>query len=248
MKLFKHGCFDVRRQASAWGMSALLCAAMSVDALAGKSPARRETSDAGEKAGAAAAAESVTPAGDVVVVLNESFLNALLEAILSQKNPPKFPLSKASGKDCPSEISLIREAKGTRTAVNFKDGRITAPVAFRGSYSAPLLGCFKFEGWAETLFNLAFDAERQVFTARIEVRDVSLNKIPTMLSGGVTEMVQDAIDKRVNPVEILRAEQLAARIPVSQDNALRLRAREIQHEVVGKELRLRIIYEIVRSN
>jgi hypothetical protein len=59
-------------------------------------------------------------------------------------------------------------------------------------------------------------------------------------------MVQDAINERVNPLEILRAEQLGARIPITRDQQLRLRARELRHEVVGKELRLRIVYEIVQ--
>jgi len=200
-------------------------------------------------AGAAATgAERATPAGDVVVVLNEGFLNSLLEAVLAQPNPPKFPLSKSGGGgSCPSEIMLSREEKGTRTAVRFKEGRVTAPIAFRGSYAAPLLGCFRFEGWADTVFNLAFDAGRQAFTARIEVKDVSLNKIPAVLGGSITQLVQDAIDERVNPVEVLRAEQLAARLPVTRESVVRLRAREIQHEVSGKELRLRIVYEIVHS-
>jgi hypothetical protein len=197
---------------------------------------------------ASTGAQGARPAGDVVVVLNEGFLNALLEAILEQPNPPKFPLAKSSGGgSCPSEIMLSREAQGTRTAIRFNEGRVTAPVAFRGSYSAPLLGCFRFEGWADTVFNLAFDPQRQAFTARIQVRNVSLNKIPALLGGSITQLVQDAIDERVNPVEILRAEQLAAQLPVTRESVLRLRAREIQHQVAGKELRLRILYEIVRG-
>ncbi|HEV2704560.1 MAG TPA: hypothetical protein VGV59_01470 [Pyrinomonadaceae bacterium] len=196
---------------------------------------------------AATGAESAKTAGDVVVVLNEGFLNALLEAVLEQPNPPKFPLSKSGGGgSCPSEIMLSREEQGKRTAVVFQEGRVTAPVAFRGSYSAPLLGCFRFEGWADTVFNLAFDPARQAFTARVEVRNISLNKIPALLGGSITQLVQDAIDERVNPVEVLRAEQLAAQLPVTRESVLRLRAREIQHQVAGKELRLRIVYEIVR--
>ena len=249
MKLFKHGSFSVLRPAVASGLCALLCVAACGEALAGNSHTGGVGCAGGLRGAAVSRAESVTPAGDVVVVIDEDFLNALLEAILSQPSAPKFPLSKTGGGGCASEISLAREAKGTRTAVRFREGRVTAPVAFRGSYAAPLLGCLKFEGWAETVFALAFDAGRQAFTARIEVREVSLNNLPTLLGGGITELVQGAIDERVNPVEILRAEQLAARIPVTQNNApLRLRAREVRHEVVGKELRLRIVYEIVRGD
>jgi hypothetical protein len=197
----------------------------------------------------AAVAERVTQAGEVVVVLNEGFINALLDAITSQRVAPTFPLSrgdnsKSQGK-CASEITLLREAKGARTAVRFDGGLITARIAFRGSYDAPLVGCLKFEGWADTVFGLEFDRERQLFGARITVRDVSLKNVPSLMNSSVAGLVQEAIAARVNPVKILRAEQLGARLPLTGDTVLRLRAAEVRHEVVGKELRLRIVYEIV---
>jgi hypothetical protein len=49
-------------------------------------------------------------------------------------------------------------------------------------------------------------------------------------------------------VQILRAEQLGARVPVTRDSELRLRARDVRHEIVGKELRLHIVYEIVQPD
>lgn len=199
--------------------------------------------------GGAARAERVSPAGEVVVVLNEEFLNSLLEAVASQPEPPSFPLSKGGdeGKKCASQIQLLREAAGTRTAVRFVGGRITAPVAFRGSYDAPLLGCLNFEGWADTAFDLQFDQSRQVLNARVTVRDLKLKNIPSSLAGtGLTGLVQDSIDARVNPVELLRAEQLG--VPVMREGNLRLRAREVRSEVVGRELRLHIIYEVVQPD
>lgn len=196
---------------------------------------------------AAARAERVRPAGEVVVVLSEEFLNSLLVAVASRPDPPSFPLSKGGGgKRCESRVQLLPEAEGTRTAVRFAEGRITAPVAFRGSYEAPLVGCLRFEGWADTTFQLEFDRARQVLGARVTVRDLKLKNIPTsLLGGGLSGLVQDAIDERVNPVEILRAEQLGARVPVTRDDVLRLRAADVRHEVAGRELRLRIAYEIV---
>lgn len=194
-------------------------------------------------------AERVSPAGEVVVVLSEEFLNSLLVAVASQPVPPSFPLSKGEAKGkCASHVQLLREAAGTQTGVRFIEGRITAPVAFRGSYDAPLVGCLNFEGWAETVFQLEFDGARQVLGARVTVRDLKLKKVPTsLLGGGLTGLVQDAIDSRVNPVEILRAEQLGARFAVTPGNELRLRARDVRHEVVGKELRLHIVYELVQA-
>jgi hypothetical protein len=192
-------------------------------------------------------AERVSPAGEVVVVLSEEFLNALLVAVASRPVPPSFPLSKGGeGKKCESRVQLLPEAQGTRTGVRFDGGRITAPVAFRGSYDAPLVGCLRFEGWADTAFQLEFNRERQSLGARVTVRDLKLKNVPTsLLGGGLTGLVQDAIDERVNPVEILRAEQLGARVPVTRNDELRLRAADVRHEVAGRELRLRIAYEIV---
>ena len=199
---------------------------------------------------ALARAERVSRAGEVVVVLSEEFLNSLLVAVASRPEPPSFPLAKGGeGKKCESRVQLLPEAEGTRTGVRFADGRINAPVAFRGSYEAPLVGCLKFEGWADTSFQLEFNRERQVLGARVTVRDLKLKNVPTsLLGGGLTGLVQDAIDERVNPVEILRAEQLGARIPVTRNDELRLRAADVRHEVTGRELRLRIVYEIVRPD
>ena len=193
----------------------------------------------------------VSPAGEVAVVLSEEFLNSLLVAVASMPEPPSFPLSKDGRKgDCESRVQLLPEAVGVRTGVRFADGSINAPVAFRGSYDAPLVGCLRFEGWADTAFQLEFDRARQVLGARVTVRDLKLKNIPTsLIGGGLTGLVQDAIDDRVNPVEILRAEQLGARVPVTRGGQeLRLRASDVRHEVVGRELRLRIVYEILHPN
>jgi len=206
------------------------------------------------------------PAGEVVVILNEQLFNALLDAMLSQDKPPTYPLAgvgrisggggngqsgngsgstSGASSNCASVITLLREAGETRTAVRFTDGRIVVPVAFRGSYEAALLGCVSFEGWADAEIVLRFDPERQALNARVVIRRLNLKDFPAMMNGVVTEVVQGAIDQRLNPIEILRAEQLAARLPVTPGNVLKLRAREIKHQVVQQELRLRIFYEVV---
>lgn len=195
-------------------------------------------------------------AGEVIVVLNEQLFNALLEAMFTLPNPPTFPLARGNSSggggnnNCASEIALARERDGTRTAVRFEAGRILAPVAFSGSYSAPLVGCLKFEGWADTMLNLSFDQAKQALTARVEVKAVRLKKVPALFGDGLTGLVQDALDARVNPIEILRAEQLSARLPMTKlasGASLRLRAREVRHEVLPNELRLRIVYEFIKE-
>jgi hypothetical protein len=199
---------------------------------------------------------AVVPAGEVVVVLNEQLFNALLDSVFALPQPPTFPLSQREGSaerrpgECASEIQLAREIAGTRTAVQFRDGRFTGTVAFRGSYVAPLVGCLNFEGWADTQLNLAFDQQRQALAARVEVKRVTLRGVPGLLSDGVTSLVQNALDQRVNPIEILRAEQVSAQLPLRRfqtGGSLRLRAREVRHEVLPGELRLRIVYEFVRE-
>ncbi len=208
----------------------------------------------------------VRPAGEAVVIISESFVNSLLNALLAQPRPPTFPLGLAAREGqtgeasalpeagrsfnrqgCTSEIALLRESGGVRTEVRFRDRRITAPIAFRGSYSGGLLGCFRFQGWAGTEINLSFDRDRQRLVARVTVREVNLTGVPGLANGLVTGVVQNAIDERLNPIEILRAEQLGARIPLPEGNALRLRARDVQTEIPNNELRLRIFYEVAQG-
>lgn len=193
-------------------------------------------------------AERTTPAGEAVVVLNEAFMSAVVEAIAAQPEGASFPLPGAARDGrCANAVRLVPESEGVRSGVRFRDGRITAPLAFRGSYEAPLLGCLDFEGRADAAFDLRFDREQQTLFARVSIRDVKLKNIPTALGGGLTGLVQDAVDSRLNPVRILRAEQLGAPLPLAGGPALRLRARDISHEVVGQELRLRIFYELVHA-
>lgn len=200
------------------------------------------------------------PAGEVVVVLPERLFNALIEALFTLPQPPTFPLSRGGQSDettdskhgaCASEITLAREQSGTRTGVAFRGGQIVAPVAFKGAYSAPVIGCLKFQGWADTTLELSFDQTKQTLVARAIVREVHLSKVPALLNNGLTGLVQDALDARINPIEILRAGQLSLRLPLTKlatGGALRLHAKEVRHEVAQSELRVHIVYEFVRED
>jgi hypothetical protein len=133
--------------------------------------------------------------------------------------------------------------------VRFESGRISAPLAFSGSYSVALLGCIYFQGWAETTINLEFDRARQVLSGHVEVQDIHLNGVPGLASGVILNLVQNSIDRRINPVEILPASQLSARIPIAAaGGALRLMAREVRPEIVAGALRLHIIYEFTKAD
>lgn len=211
------------------------------------------------------------PPAEATVILNEQFLNTLLEVMFTRLRAPSYPLSisaldrkgtpqpetpkqsppadntlkAASVQDsCASVVVLEREMDGVKTAVRFENGRIVAPLAFTGSYNTGLLGCMRFRGWADTNINLEFDRGRQVLTAHVEVVDIHLSGIPLMANSVILNLVQSAIDQRINPVEILKTEQLTARVPISAaGGALRLRAKELRPEIVPGFLRLHIIYE-----
>lgn len=210
------------------------------------------------------------PPAEATVTLNEQFLNSLLDAVFTNLRPPSFPLSLSKTdtgdapakpaaanaltpskniNQCSSQIVLEREMSGVRTAVRFENGRITAPLAFTGTYNTGLLGCMRFQGWADTVINLEFNRERQTLNAQVDVVDIHLNGIPQLANGVVVQMVQNAIDQRINPIEILQATQLTTRLPISASGgALNLKAKELRPEVVPGAIRLHIIYEFVRAD
>jgi hypothetical protein len=232
--------------------------------------------DFGDSALAQTRETRAAQAAEVTVTLNENFFNLLLDTIFARMKPPAFPLSiaradkpendsatlqninaakveahssgKAKSNNCESMVVLEREAEGVKTAVRFENGRVVAPLAFKGSYSVALLGCINFRGWADTVINLQFDRERQVLSARVTVQDIHLTNIPSLASGVVVGLVQNSIDRRINPIEILRAAQLSARLPITgSDGTLSLRATEIRPVVRPGALSLHIFYEFTRA-
>jgi hypothetical protein len=214
------------------------------------------------------AAVSETPAAqtaEALVVLNEQLFNKLLEAVFAQLRSPSFPLHVAasprrspdfqnvvftsSEKDeCTSVIMLEREVSGVKTAVRFKDGRITAPLAFSGTYNLAMIGCVQFKGWADSSLNLYFDQAQQTLNGRFNVEDIHLTGIPSLAGGVLVPLVQSSLDQRINPVQILRSAQLSTRLQIAgSGGSLVMRAKEIRPEVTQGELRLHITYEFIRE-
>lgn len=220
------------------------------------------------------AREVRTPPAEVTVTLNQQFFNALLETIFTRMKAPSFPLALAGPEEagpprasaslevppfslshagtavnCESVVTLERESGGVRTGVRFENGRVVAPLAFKGSYAVALVGCINFTGWADTVINLSFDRQRQVLSARVTVTDIRLNNIPTLASGVVLRLVQDSIDRRINPIEILQAAQLSTRLPVrGSGGSLLMRATEVRPEVLPGALSLHIYYEFAPAD
>ncbi|MEO6391060.1 MAG: hypothetical protein ABIP75_04355 [Pyrinomonadaceae bacterium] len=205
-------------------------------------------------------------AAEVTVTLSEAFLNSFFEAVFTNLQKPSYPLSLIGGTappavagpkgsnaavtaQCPSQIVLEREVSGVKTEIHFRDGRIEAPLAFSGTYPLAIIGCIEFTGWADATVALSFDQGRQLLSGRVSVAQVHLSGVPNLTSGVITRYVQSSLDSKINPVEILRAEQLSAAIPVKPaGGSLRLRAREVRPEIAPGELRLRISYEFVKGD
>ncbi|MFN2578685.1 MAG: hypothetical protein ABR607_13455 [Pyrinomonadaceae bacterium] len=192
-----------------------------------------------------------SPAAEATVTVNEQFLNSFLTAMFDNLNEPSMPLTMGGAEStpqCASEIHLKREVNGTRTAVHFENGRIVGSLAFAGAYSASLMGCIEFTGWADAEVNLDYDGSRRALVARFHVRDIHLNNTPAILNGPLLGMVQGTIDRRYNPVELLTLEKLSTRVDIQPaGGALRLRAREVRAEVTPSAVTLHIIYEFARG-
>ncbi len=191
------------------------------------------------------------PAAEATVTVNEEFLNAFLTAIFDNLQEPAMPLTlggAASGGQCASEIRLKREVQGVRTAVHFENGRITGPLAFAGAYYSTYLGCMEFSGWANAEVNLEFNSERRAVVARFHLRDIRLNDVPAIANGPLLNMVQTAIDRRYNPVDLFTLDQLSTNVNIQPaKGALKLRAREIRTEITPSALTLHITYEFVKG-
>ena len=201
---------------------------------------------------------------DVTVTLNEQFFDALLDSMFEHGGPPAIAIAKANtnanssgpmsngfvpsvGQDsarqgpCNETIRLLRETQSVRTAVRFREGKIYAPLAFSGSYNPPLIGCIDFSGYAETNIDLEFDRQMHSLIGRVRVLNVSLDGTAGIGSSVLTRMVQSSIDKRLNPIEILKAEKLSFNVPV-QNSSIRMEATAIRSEITNGALLIHIDY------
>jgi hypothetical protein len=194
-------------------------------------------------------------APEIVVTLDEKFLNAFLGAVFDNLDTPKFQLAKktqkqnaASRAECDESIVLLREANGVKTAVRFDEGKIVTPLAFVGKYDFPFVGCSDFSGWAEANLNLEYDQAKQVLFGRVKVNKVDFNGVPSMASGLAARLVQNSVDKKINPIEILKTEQVSATVPVRYANgSIKLRAVAMKPEILGNALNVRVAFEFAKA-
>lgn len=208
---------------------------------------------------------------EVTISFSEQFFDALLDAVFQHSTPPEFPLAQkeVNGRDaearsftnsfsasprlggkipaCNESIKLLRETNGIRTAVRFREGKIYAPMAFSGSYNPPFIGCVEFGGWAETNIDLEFDQNGQRLIARARVTNVSLNGTGGVGGSVVARLVQNSIDKKINPIEILRLDKVSFAVPIQNSANIRMKATGVRHSIENGVLHVHIAYEFVKA-
>lgn len=201
---------------------------------------------------------------EITISLNEQFFDALLDGMYQNSSPIEFSIASVGAADarqkssevstfapsgktaCKQVIQLLRENNGVRTAVRFRDGKIYAPIAFSGNYSPPFVGCVAFSGYAETNIELVFDQDRQRLIARAKAVNVSLNGTGGVGSSVIAKLVQSSIDKKVNPIEVIRLDKLSFAIPVQNSGKLSMKAVGIRTGIENGVLNVHVSYEFVK--
>jgi len=196
--------------------------------------------------------------GTASVVLNQQFFDTVLGTIFRDMNAPAFPLSLSKNTDeaeifqptkiafqstCDGKITLKPEGGGVKTEVRLENGQILAPLAFSGSTS--VFGqCIQFSGWAKANMALRFDESQQTVFGQINVETVNLDGLNPLISGIVTPLVQNVLNQRVNPIVILRGQQIALNLPIAAtDGTLSARVKDVRSDVKDNALNLYITYD-----
>jgi len=103
----------------------------------------------------------------------------------------------------------------------------------------------QFKGWAQTSIQLSFDQPAQTLYGRVNVEGVNLEGVAPIANNFVTVFVRNAIDSRVNPLELLRPSQLQLMIPVKGSNgSIKAHVKDVRSEAQDGLLRLHITYDL----
>jgi len=132
---------------------------------------------------------------------------------------------------------------GVRTAVRFREGRILVPLAFSGNYAPPFVGCVEFAGWAESVIDLEYDQAGQRLIGKARVLNVNLNGTGGVGGTLIARLIQGSIDKKLNPIEILRLDKVSFGVPIQNAGNIRMKALGVTPEVANGSLNIRIAYE-----
>lgn len=196
-------------------------------------------------------------AGTVIVSLTDSFIDGFLSTVFRDLGAPTFRLAaqlEPQGgpnslqqinfqQGCDNTITLTPEGSNAKTGVKFINGQISAPLAFSGTYWV-LGNCMQFKGWADTTIQLRFDQANQTVYGHVNVEGVNLEGVNPVANNFVTVFVRTAIDERVNPLELIRADKLQLLIPVRASNgAVKAHVKDVRAEMLEGSLKLHVSYE-----
>jgi hypothetical protein len=194
------------------------------------------------------------PPGTVIVTLPNGFVQKFLATIFQDLGAPSFQLAeiepansagieRVAFQGCTNTITLAPEGSNMKTEVQFANGKISAPLAFSGSYN--LMGnCIQFKGWAQSSIQLRFDESSQTVYGQVNVEGVNLEGVNPIANNFVTVFVRNAIDQRVNPLELIKAAQLQLMIPVRASNGeVKARVKDVRAEMLDGSLKMHILYE-----
>jgi hypothetical protein len=184
---------------------------------------------------------------DVTLSVGDSFFDALLDSVFQNFDAPSFPIMDQKTSGCDESIKLLREMNGVRTAVRFRDGKVYVPLAFSGHYSAPFVGCMDFAGVAEANIDLEFDREGQRLIGRAHVQNVNLNGTGGLGGPMIARTLQNSIDKKLNPIEILKIDNLSFGFPIRSAGSLRMKAVGLRTEVTNGQLNIIVTYEFLKG-
>jgi hypothetical protein len=186
---------------------------------------------------------------EVTVSLNEAFFDAMLDSMYQNFEAPQFPISNSGGSaSCSETVRILREGSGARTAVRFRDGKIYVPLAFAGNYAPPFVGCVNFAGWAETNIDLEFDRENQRLIGRAKVLTVNLDGSGGVGSSLIAKMIQSSLDKKLNPIDIIRLDKLSASVPIQSSGSLRLQASSVRTDVANGAVNIVVAYQFGKGS
>lgn len=185
---------------------------------------------------------------EVTLSLNEGFFDSLLDTVFQNFDPPQFPLRDGEQTPgCDETITILREKDRVRTAVRFRGGAIAIPLAFSGRYSLPLVGCVDFTGTADANAALHFDPENQRIIARAGVDRVSLSGTKGVGGSLVASLVRGSIEKKINPIEVIKLDKLSFAFPVRDAGNIKLKAVSARTEPAWGVLHIHVTYEFLKG-
>jgi hypothetical protein len=196
---------------------------------------------------------NTSTSGTVAVTIDEKFFDSLLGTVFRQLGEPQLKLSQSGAQtrmqpamfqaSCADVLVLNAEGGNVKTGVRFGGGKITAPLAFTGSYRL-LTKCIQFKGTAKATVDLSFDQTKQTVFGRLNIDEVILDDVIPLVSSLVTTFVRKAIDERLNPFEVLRVSQLALSVPVqATGGTLKAQVKDVRAEVQEAVLKLYLTYD-----